>query len=368
MTDELPILGWTDPQQPDRVADGRQHQHRPGFQLNTRSSRRSRPASSSSPPGKTRQPPPSCCLAAATCQPDPIPDQSHDRPIVSAEHRHRAPERLLVHQPGQFTPFERPRLHEHPHRKPGAGRPGRHDHPGARQHGQFHVSGPDICSAGASRRPLRSRSLPTGPFCYNGNQASINSNIGSGLVAPNNVSGVTAFGAISTPVGSDVDPALTLANEPLRSQQWPRSLARIDSGDRQQRHPRDGNGRLVARPDGRRRPAAHRKRLSAGHGDGRHRLRRRRRTRCKSRRRPERSPSPMSTAAKLPPTWASPARGGIDHRQQPQSPTDARNAPLRAQRRSRGRHDRTGSSSTTGRPRPRSTSPPTPPSRISSTR
>ena len=30
-----------------------------------------------------------------------------------------------------------------------------------------------------------------------------------GLVAPNNTDGITAFGAISTPVGSDVDPALT---------------------------------------------------------------------------------------------------------------------------------------------------------------
>jgi len=51
--------------------------------------------------------------------------------------------------------------------------------------------------------------LANGAVLYNGNQASINSNIGSGLVAPNNIDGITAFGAISTPVGSDIDPALT---------------------------------------------------------------------------------------------------------------------------------------------------------------
>jgi flagellar hook-associated protein 3 FlgL len=52
--------------------------------------------------------------------------------------------------------------------------------------------------------------LANGAVRYNGDQASINSNIGSGLVTPNNIDGITAFGAISTPVGSDVDPALTL--------------------------------------------------------------------------------------------------------------------------------------------------------------
>jgi flagellar hook-associated protein 3 FlgL len=51
--------------------------------------------------------------------------------------------------------------------------------------------------------------LASGEIRYNGDSASINSNFDSGLVASNNVSGITAFGAISTPVGSDVDPALT---------------------------------------------------------------------------------------------------------------------------------------------------------------
>lgn len=51
--------------------------------------------------------------------------------------------------------------------------------------------------------------LANGDVLYTGDQASINSNIASGLVAPNNIDGVTAFGAISTPVGSDIDPALT---------------------------------------------------------------------------------------------------------------------------------------------------------------
>jgi flagellar hook-associated protein 3 FlgL len=52
--------------------------------------------------------------------------------------------------------------------------------------------------------------LASGAVRYNGDQASINSNVGPGLVTPNNIDGITAFGAISTPVGSDVDPALTL--------------------------------------------------------------------------------------------------------------------------------------------------------------
>lgn len=52
--------------------------------------------------------------------------------------------------------------------------------------------------------------LGNGTVRYNGDQSSINSNVDVGLVAPNNTDGITAFGAISTPVGSDVDPALTL--------------------------------------------------------------------------------------------------------------------------------------------------------------
>jgi len=51
--------------------------------------------------------------------------------------------------------------------------------------------------------------LGNGTVRYNGDQSSINSNVDVGLVAPNNTDGITAFGAISTPVGSDVDPALT---------------------------------------------------------------------------------------------------------------------------------------------------------------
>jgi flagellar hook-associated protein 3 FlgL len=51
--------------------------------------------------------------------------------------------------------------------------------------------------------------LANGAVLYSGDQASINSNVASGLVAPNNIDGITAFGAISTPVGSDIDPALT---------------------------------------------------------------------------------------------------------------------------------------------------------------
>jgi flagellar hook-associated protein 3 FlgL len=51
--------------------------------------------------------------------------------------------------------------------------------------------------------------LGNGIVRYNGDQSSINSNVDVGLVAPNNTDGITAFGAISTPVGSNVDPALT---------------------------------------------------------------------------------------------------------------------------------------------------------------
>ncbi len=182
-------------------------------------------------------------------------------------------ERLLVHQPGQFAPVERARHHEHPHRKSGAGRPGRHHHPGARQHGQFHVSGAIPVRRERRRRILHSRFLPAGRFCYNGDQASINSNIDSGLVvAQQRQTESPPSGRSQLPSGRTsirhsrsrrISPISTMAAESRR----------LDSGDRQQRYARDGNGRLVARPDGRRRPAAHRKRLSARHPDGRHRLR-----------------------------------------------------------------------------------------------
>lgn len=48
---------------------------------------------------------------------------------------------------------------------------------------------------------------------YNGDQFSINSYVDGQFQIPNNVDGITAFGAISTPVGSDVDPALTLQTD-----------------------------------------------------------------------------------------------------------------------------------------------------------
>ncbi len=48
-----------------------------------------------------------------------------------------------------------------------------------------------------------------GSVLYTGNQDSINSQVSAGLVLPNNISGVTAFGAISTPISSDVNPAVT---------------------------------------------------------------------------------------------------------------------------------------------------------------
>ncbi len=51
--------------------------------------------------------------------------------------------------------------------------------------------------------------LPNGAVRYNGDQFDINSSVGTGLDVPNNIDGVTAFGAISKPVGSDLDPALT---------------------------------------------------------------------------------------------------------------------------------------------------------------
>ena len=48
-----------------------------------------------------------------------------------------------------------------------------------------------------------------GSVLYTGNQDSINSQVSAGLVLPNNISGVTAFGAISTPISSNVNPAVT---------------------------------------------------------------------------------------------------------------------------------------------------------------
>jgi flagellar hook-associated protein 3 FlgL len=48
-----------------------------------------------------------------------------------------------------------------------------------------------------------------GSVLYAGNQDSINSQVSAGLVLPNNISGVTAFGAISTPISSNVNPAVT---------------------------------------------------------------------------------------------------------------------------------------------------------------
>ncbi len=62
---------------------------------------------------------------------------------------------------------------------------------------------------GSATQSAPFQQLSSGAVLYSGNQASINSTIGSGIVAANNIDGVTAFGAISTPVGSDVDPALT---------------------------------------------------------------------------------------------------------------------------------------------------------------
>jgi flagellar hook-associated protein 3 FlgL len=50
----------------------------------------------------------------------------------------------------------------------------------------------------------------SGAILYTGNQASINSQVDAGLVIPNNIDGVTAFGGISPPVGSDINPAVTL--------------------------------------------------------------------------------------------------------------------------------------------------------------
>ncbi len=52
--------------------------------------------------------------------------------------------------------------------------------------------------------------LTSGAILYTGNQASINSQVDAGLVLPNNIDGVTAFGAISPPIGNDVNPAVTL--------------------------------------------------------------------------------------------------------------------------------------------------------------
>jgi len=49
-----------------------------------------------------------------------------------------------------------------------------------------------------------------GRIRYNGNDGRIGSLIDVGLVVDNNVDGITAFGAISEPVGEDIDPALTM--------------------------------------------------------------------------------------------------------------------------------------------------------------
>jgi flagellar hook-associated protein 3 FlgL len=49
-----------------------------------------------------------------------------------------------------------------------------------------------------------------GNILYTGNTASINSQVSAGLVLPNNVNGATAFGALSTSVGANVSPAVTL--------------------------------------------------------------------------------------------------------------------------------------------------------------
>jgi flagellar hook-associated protein 3 FlgL len=52
--------------------------------------------------------------------------------------------------------------------------------------------------------------LQSGAVLYTGNQDSIKSQAGANLIMPNNVNGVTAFGAISTPISADINPALTL--------------------------------------------------------------------------------------------------------------------------------------------------------------
>jgi flagellar hook-associated protein 3 FlgL len=63
--------------------------------------------------------------------------------------------------------------------------------------------------AGSASQQPPFQALANGTVLYNGNQSAINSQADSGLVLPNNIDGVTAFGAISTPVGSDLNPAIT---------------------------------------------------------------------------------------------------------------------------------------------------------------
>lgn len=71
----------------------------------------------------------------------------------------------------------------------------------------------------------------SGAILYTGNQASINSQVGSGLVVANNISGVTAFvrhfhaGRLGSQPGGD------LADEPIGPQQRPRRARRLDPGD-----------------------------------------------------------------------------------------------------------------------------------------
>jgi flagellar hook-associated protein 3 FlgL len=69
--------------------------------------------------------------------------------------------------------------------------------------GQYLFSGSE-----AQQAPFQQ--IQGGAVLYLGNQDTINSQVGSNLVSPNNVNGVTAFGATSTPISSDVNPAVTL--------------------------------------------------------------------------------------------------------------------------------------------------------------
>jgi flagellar hook-associated protein 3 FlgL len=64
--------------------------------------------------------------------------------------------------------------------------------------------------AGSASQQPPFQLLASGAVLYTGNQASINSQVDPNLVLPNNVDGVTAFAALSPPVGSDVNPAVTL--------------------------------------------------------------------------------------------------------------------------------------------------------------
>jgi flagellar hook-associated protein 3 FlgL len=55
--------------------------------------------------------------------------------------------------------------------------------------------------------------LADGSVRYNGDQFTINTNVTSSSVAASNIDGVTAFNAISAPVGSDTNPAATLQTQ-----------------------------------------------------------------------------------------------------------------------------------------------------------